>query len=121
MQSDIFVLASYAEPFGLGILEAREARCAVIGTHVGGIVEQLGEGQFGRLVAPGDRQALADELIMLMTDRERLSEARKAAAQDLDRFRVERMASEYLEVYLAAIRSKSPATPQPHSGRAAAP
>ena len=41
-QTDVFVLASYAEPFGLGILEAREAGCAVIGTRVGGIAEQLG-------------------------------------------------------------------------------
>ena len=121
MLSDIFVLASYAEPFGLGILEAREAGCAVIATHVGGIVEQLGDGRFGRLVAPGDRQALAGELVTLMTDREKLMEGRKAAARGLDRFRVERMVCEYQEVYLAAIRSKFSATRRSHPGRTVAP
>ena len=50
VQTDIFVLASAAEPFGLGILEAREAGCAVVGTRVGGIAEQLDHDRYGTTV-----------------------------------------------------------------------
>lgn len=106
VQSDIFVLASYADPCPLGVLEARDAACAVIGTNVGGIVEQLGGGRFGRIVPPGDPDALAVELVALMTSPEALLQARTAAAQDLDRFTVERMTDEYLEIYSTAIQSK---------------
>lgn len=107
LQSDVFVLASYAEPFGLGVLEAREAGCALVATRVGGIVEQLGSGRFGRLVAPGDPQALANELASLMTDPARLAAARAAAGLDLERYRVDLMAMKYMEVYRAAIASRS--------------
>jgi glycosyltransferase involved in cell wall biosynthesis len=110
VESDVFVLASYAEPFGLGVLEAREAGCALIATHVGGIVEQLGSGRFGRMVAPGDPQALADELAEIMTSPARLLAARTLAGVDLERYRVERMAMEYMEVYRAAIASRSAST-----------
>ncbi len=102
-QTDVFVLASYAEPFGLGILEAREAGCAVIGAQVGGIAEQLGANRFGRTVPPGRPDLIADELRRLMTDDAAREDAQRRARQGLDVYRVERMSQEYEEVYRAAI------------------
>jgi glycosyltransferase involved in cell wall biosynthesis len=52
-KADIFVLASYAEPFGLALAEAREAGCAIVATAVGGIPEVLDFGKAGVLVQPG--------------------------------------------------------------------
>ena len=46
--SDLFVLASHAEPGGLVLAEAREAGCAIIATSVGGIPEMLDGGKRGR-------------------------------------------------------------------------
>lgn len=108
-QADIFVLASHAEPFGLGILEAREAGCAVIGTRVGGIAEQLGDGRFGVTVQPGRPDLLGRELHRLMTDPRARAEARHRARQGLAFYRIERMADEYLAVYEAALRPRRPA------------
>lgn len=105
-QSDIFVQASSAEPFGLSILEARNAGCAVIGTAVGGIVEQLGSGKHGRLVPPGRPDLLAEALSSLMTDDRALREARRRAGEDLAGYRVERMAGEYLDLYRTVIQQR---------------
>lgn len=112
-QGDIFVLASYAEPFGLGILEAREAGCAVIGTEVGGIAEQLGDGRFGVTVPPGRPDLLGRALHRLMTDPRALAEVRGRAGQGLAFYRVERMADEYLGVYEAALRPRDAAGARP--------
>ena len=105
-QSDIFVLASAAEPFGLGVLEAREAGCAVIGTCVGGIAEQLDQGRYGVTVPPGRSDLLGGALRRLMTDSEALADGRRRARQSLAYYGVDRMAGEYLAVYEAAILSR---------------
>lgn len=109
VQTDIFVLASAAEPFGLGILEAREAGCAVVGTRVGGIAEQLDHDRHGTTVPPGRPDLLGDALLRLMTDPAAIAEARRSARQGLAYYRIDRMASEYLAVYDAAIRVRNPA------------
>ena len=106
-QTDVFVLASTAEPFGHGILEAREAGCAVVGTRVGGIAEQLDHDRYGTTVPPGRPDLLGRALLPLMTDPATLAEARRRAGEDLAYYAVDRMAGEYLAVYEAAIRSRN--------------
>jgi glycosyltransferase involved in cell wall biosynthesis len=105
-QADVFVLASTSEPFGLGVLEAREAGCAVVGTRVGGIAEQLDHDRFGITVPPGRPDLLGGALLSLMTDSGRLAEARRRAGKELAYFGVERMAAEYLAVYDVAVQSR---------------
>jgi glycosyltransferase involved in cell wall biosynthesis len=102
-QSDVFVQASYAEPFGLSILEAREAGCAIIGTRVGGIAEQLGADRYGQTVPPGRPDLIAEELRRLMADPAALQTAQRRAREDLSRYSAERMAQEYSDLYQAAI------------------
>jgi glycosyltransferase involved in cell wall biosynthesis len=114
-QTDIFVLASAAEPFGLGILEAREAGCAVVGTRVGGIAEQLDRDRFGTTVPPASPDLLSCALLRLMTDAAALEEARRSAQKGLDYYAVGRMAGEYVAVYEAAIRARrAPRRPLSH-------
>jgi glycosyltransferase involved in cell wall biosynthesis len=105
IQSDIFVLASYAEPFGLTVCEARHAGCAVVGTRVGGISEQLEDGRFGRLVEPGCPRALAHELRALMCDPRALEDGKRRSRMDLGRYAVSRVSEDYVSVYARALRS----------------
>ena len=105
-QTDVFVLASTADPCPLGILEAREAGCAVVGTRVGGIAEQLGHDRYGTTVPPGRPDLLSRALLPLMTDPSTLADARRRAGEDLAYYAVDRMASEYLAVYEAAVQSR---------------
>jgi glycosyltransferase involved in cell wall biosynthesis len=58
--ADLFVLASRSEGWCNAIAEALACGCPVVATDVGGNREIVGEPRLGRLVPPGDREALAD-------------------------------------------------------------
>lgn len=100
-ESDIFVLASLAEPFGLVNVEARSMGCAVVATAVGGVVEALDGGAAGTLVPPADARALGRAISDLLRDPDKLRKARARAGQNLERFKVERLYEEYRSVYEA--------------------
>jgi len=69
-KANLFVLASGFEGFPLSILEAMRANLPVIASDVGGVSESVVEGTTGFLVPKGDKDALADRLRLLLTDRE---------------------------------------------------
>ncbi len=56
---DLFIQPSLWEGLPLTLLMAMGARLPVVGTQVSGITEVIEDGVNGRLVAPGDSQALA--------------------------------------------------------------
>lgn len=56
--ANIFVLPSYNEGQPMSIAEAMSARLPVISTYVGGIPDQVVEGEQGFLFNPGDLEAL---------------------------------------------------------------
>lgn len=64
--SDLMVLPSHWEGFGLVLLEAMEAGIPVVGTRVGAIPEVLAEGETGIIVPPHDPDALATGLVHLL-------------------------------------------------------
>jgi glycosyltransferase involved in cell wall biosynthesis len=98
-QADIFVLASIREPFGLAILEAREAGCAIIASDVDGIPEALDDGASGTLVPVGDIDCLATELTCLFNDSDYLLSARNKARIGIERFSTVSMSNAYLKIY----------------------
>ena len=97
--ADIFVIASRRESFGLAILEAREAGCAIIATQVDGIPELLDAGRCGLLVPPLDPAAMAGAMLRLLGDGALQKSLRREALVGLERFTVERMADEVMAVY----------------------
>jgi glycosyltransferase involved in cell wall biosynthesis len=96
---DIFVLASYAEPFGLSLAEARAAGCAIVATNVGGIPEVLEFGAAGRLVSPGKPEQLSAELRILMTNEDARVQLRDASSNGAEVFDVNRLVGDYERVY----------------------
>ena len=75
----------WPEPFGLVVLEAMQAGCAVIATNHGGAAELVEPGTTGILVPPGDAGALADAMAGLLADPEHgrvLGQAARAAATE---------------------------------------
>ncbi|HEY8006316.1 MAG TPA: glycosyltransferase family 4 protein [Methylocella sp.] len=103
-QSQIFVLASYADPCCLVIPEAREAGCAIVATAVGGTPELLGHGEAGQLVEPGRPDQFAKVLRELMQDEEALREWRTKAKTGSGYFTVERLVDDYDKVYASLKR-----------------
>jgi glycosyltransferase involved in cell wall biosynthesis len=61
--SEVFVLPSRAEAFGVALLEALAAGLPVVATNVGGIPEIVQNSSAGILIAPGDPAALAQTLL----------------------------------------------------------
>jgi len=64
--SDLLVLPSHWEGFGLVLLEAMEAGIPVVGTRVGAIPEVVTDGETGLIVTPRDPDALATGLVRLL-------------------------------------------------------
>lgn len=64
--SDIVVVPSLQEAFGLVVSEALACGKPVIGTNVGGIPDQIIDGYNGFLVKPRDPQAIAERIIYLI-------------------------------------------------------
>lgn len=58
--ADVYILPSYNEGLPVAILEAMAYRHPVISTPVGGIPEVIRDGINGRLIRPGDAEAIAE-------------------------------------------------------------
>ena len=107
LASDIFVLASRRESFGLALIEARQAGCAIIASNVDGIPELLGHGDLGLLVPPQNPPALAGAIRTLLTDADLRDSLRQKARQHLEPFTTTRMAAEVFAVYQEVIAPSS--------------
>jgi len=103
LATDIFVLASHREPFGLVLSEAREAGCAIVASDVDGIPEVLEQGHRGVLVPPRDETALANALSQLLSNPESLQNWRHQSQQNLEWLTVDRVHRETLKIYQGAI------------------
>jgi glycosyltransferase involved in cell wall biosynthesis len=85
-RSAVFVLSSRSEGLPISVLEAMAAGLPVVASDVGGLREQVVDGETGYLVPAGDPQALADALARLLDDpglRRRLGDAGRARAEEL--------------------------------------
>jgi len=99
--ADLVILPSVAEAFGLAITEALYLSTPVVATRVGGIPEIVDDGVDGLLVEPGDSKELADAIVNLLNDPERLRGMAGAGREKvMNRFRFEDMVRAYEEVYL---------------------
>lgn len=100
--ADIFVLPSKADPAPLVLSEAREARCAVIGTNVDGIAEMLECGAAGILVPASDPKALAAVFCELLADPVVLENWKANSQIRIEHMRIDRVAEETINVYVGA-------------------
>ncbi|WP_017324172.1 glycosyltransferase family 4 protein [Synechococcus sp. PCC 7336] len=65
-QSDLFVLPSYKEGFGIVLLEAMHYGLPIVATNVTALPELVRDGETGLLVPPQNSQALAEALQKLI-------------------------------------------------------
>jgi len=68
-EASLFVMPSLCEPFGLVFLEAMAYKVPCIGTNRDAMPEVIQDGKNGFLVPPGDSQALANRIILLLNDK----------------------------------------------------
>ncbi len=65
---DAFVLPSYAETYGLVVIEAMAMGCPVIATNAGGVPEIIEHERTGLLVSPRDDRGLADAVDRILSN-----------------------------------------------------
>lgn len=99
LATDVFVLASRADPAPLVLPEARQAGCAIVATAVDGIPELLDNGAAGLLVPPAQPAAIARELDRLLRDPDVLALWRRRALENVERLQAKRVAEETSNVY----------------------
>jgi len=105
--ADAYLHATKADTFPSAIIEALACGVTVVATAVGGIPEQLIEGETGFLVPAGDAQALAERLAHLAQSPELLRTMGLAASRDAaDRFSLGRMTSNYAQLYREVIEQR---------------
>jgi glycosyltransferase involved in cell wall biosynthesis len=100
--ADIFVLPSHADPAPLVLSEAREARCAVVGTAVDGIPQLLEHGEAGLLVPARNPEALAKALTGMLERPELIEEWKRKSQVRIENLKIDRVAQETMQVYLSA-------------------
>lgn len=100
-RADVFLFPSiWDEPFGLPVVEAMAVGVPVVATSVGGIAETMVDGVTGRLVPPGDAEALAQALVHLLDDPEKahgMGVAGRERAQE--RFALRDRVSDWEDLY----------------------
>lgn len=98
--SDVFLLPSEQESFGLAALEALSCGIPVVASDLGGIPELVTHGETGFLAPLGDVPAMARHVLTLVEDAERWQGfSHRARAQVLERFQKEPAIDRYEALY----------------------
>jgi L-malate glycosyltransferase len=98
--SDLFLLPSEEESFGLAALEAMACGVPVISTFGTGLTEVIDHGVDGFLLPVGDTNAMARAGINLLSDSIRLKQFKQAAAElALQKFSADKIVAEYERYY----------------------
>lgn len=97
--SDLFLLPSKTESFGLAALEAMAARTPVISTNSGGLPEVNIQGVTGFLSNVGDTDDMAKNGIYILEDTNRLQQFKQNALAQAKKFSLDNVLPAYMEVY----------------------
>ena len=105
---DLFVLPSLWEGMPISLLEAMAAARPVVATSVSGSRELVLDGETGRLVPPGDPEALAQAILELATD-PALAASMARAGRDRARrnYSIDRMVDSTVEIYRELLEADS--------------
>jgi len=105
--SDLKLLLSEKESFGLVLIEAMACGVPTIGTNVGGIPEVIEDGVDGYICELGDIKDIANKAINLLSDIELHQKMSNQAIKSVQqKFNSERIVSNYEDLYYSILSNK---------------
>ena len=104
--SDVFLLPSQTESFGLAALEAMAAKTAVISTNTGGLPEVNIHGTTGYLSNLGDVDDMAKNAISILKDTTVLNRFKQNAKEHTKRFSLDTILPVYEDIYTSCYQAK---------------
>ncbi|MFY0653095.1 MAG: N-acetyl-alpha-D-glucosaminyl L-malate synthase BshA [Cyclobacteriaceae bacterium] len=108
--SDLFIMPSEKESFGLAALEAMACEVPVISTNVGGLPELNVDGETGFLCDVGDIDSMAEKAIHIL-DKDNLQKFKDAALARAKTFDLQYILPMYEDYYVETIESFKISTP----------
>jgi glycosyltransferase involved in cell wall biosynthesis len=106
---DVFVLPTFAEPFGKVVIEAMAAGCPVVASRVGGIPEIVDTPAVGTLVDPKDANALTQSVCAYLADRSQAAAVGAAARRHVyARFGLQAMVDQLQDLYTSVLVNRAP-------------
>ncbi len=106
--SDVLLLPSEQESFGLAALEAMACEVPVIASRVGGIPEVVTDGETGCLSAVGDVEKMsADAARLLSNEDERREMGARARASAISRYSTDLIIPQYVDFYERVIAASN--------------
>ncbi len=101
--SDLFLLPSETESFGLAALEAMAWSVPVISSNSGGLPEVNFDGISGYLSDVGDVESMAENALKILSDDASLSQFRERALAVAQQFDIKNILPLYEDLYIQAI------------------
>lgn len=94
--SDIYVLSSIHEGFGIVLQEAMQAGLPIVATNYGGQVDLIEDGENGFLVEPKSAEKLAEKIKFLLSNELLANEIAERNKREVEKYDYKKIAQEYL-------------------------
>ena len=103
--SDLFLLPSEKESFGLSALEAMAHGVPIISSDAGGIPEVNKHGKTGYLSKIGDTESMTLNALSLLQNESLHKSFKRQAEQNAEKFNLETVVNQYESIYVDAIET----------------